>query len=87
MLVALLVALSAPSVQGASAGGKAVPVTNGKIAFVSTRDGNAQIYSINPDGSGLARLTHTMAADLAPAWSPDGTKIAFGCGIGPESGL
>lgn len=49
----------------------------GKIAFVSLRDGNPEIYTMNPDGSGQVRLTDNAADDLEPAWSPDGTRIAF----------
>src|SRR5436190_974671 len=29
------------------------------------------------DGTGLARLTNSPGSDGEPAWSPDGTKIAF----------
>jgi Tol biopolymer transport system component len=32
---------------------------------------------MNADGSGLKRLTNNDASDRQPAWSPDGTKIAF----------
>lgn len=49
----------------------------GRIAFVSARDGNAEIYSVNVDGTGVARLTNSPHADEAPAWSPDGQRIAF----------
>jgi Tol biopolymer transport system component len=48
-----------------------------RIAFVSSRDGNEEIYAINADGTGLRRLTNSATYDLAPAWSPDGTKILF----------
>ena len=48
-----------------------------KIAFVSDRDGNADIYVMNADGSGPVNITKHAGADYAPAWSPDGTKIAF----------
>lgn len=51
--------------------------TNGKIVFVSTRDGTAELYTIESDGSGETRLTNDAAAALEPAWSPDGTKIAY----------
>ena len=48
-----------------------------RIAFVSNRDGNNEIYLINVDGSGLVRLTNNAAADSYPAWSPDGSQLAF----------
>jgi hypothetical protein len=53
------------------------PGQEGKIAFHSNRDGNTEIYTMNPDGSSQTRLTNNAASDLTPAWSPDGTKIAF----------
>lgn len=53
------------------------PGYNGKIAFVSTRDGNDEIYVMNPDGSVQTRLTNNPATDKDPTWSPDGAKIAF----------
>jgi Tol biopolymer transport system component len=40
-------------------------------------NGNGEIYVINANGSGLRRLTRNAATDDAPAWSPDGRKIAF----------
>ena len=48
-----------------------------QIAFVSTRDGNSEIYTVNLDGTGLTRLTNNAAIDESPAWSPDGLHIAF----------
>ncbi|MBI1924418.1 PD40 domain-containing protein [Candidatus Poribacteria bacterium] len=52
-------------------------LTNTKIAFPSDRDGNFEIYVMNPDGTNPTRLTNNATDDRHPAWSPDGTKIAF----------
>ena len=51
--------------------------TSGRIAFVSERDGDADIYAMNADGSGLAQLTDNDSRDRDPAWSPDGSRIVF----------
>jgi Tol biopolymer transport system component len=53
------------------------PGQNGKIAFASNRDGNWEIYSMNPDGSDQTNLTNNPATDWEPTWSRDDTKIAF----------
>ncbi len=50
---------------------------NTKVAFMSARDGNWEVYSINMDGTGLNRLTNNNAQDGLPTWSPDGRSIAF----------
>src|SRR5688572_2362099 len=49
----------------------------GKIAFVSDRDGNAEIYSMDTDGGAQLRLTEDAGEDHTPAWSPDGQRLAF----------
>lgn len=55
----------------------------GKILFTSNRDytggqNMSDIYVMNADGSGLVNLTNrSPQSDLRPAWSPDGTWIAF----------
>jgi len=48
-----------------------------KLAFVSNRNGNMDIYCINSDGTGLTQLTSEEVDEHDPAWSPDGTKIAI----------
>ena len=55
----------------------AFPGQNGKIVFVDSRDGNQEIYTANPDGTGVTRLTFTPNREAGPHWSPDGRKIAF----------
>ena len=48
-----------------------------KIAFQSQRDGNREIYVMNPDGTNQTRVTNDSADDQAPKISPDGSKIVF----------
>lgn len=48
-----------------------------KIIFVSDRDGNAEIYSMNIDGGDQINLTSNPAHDDNPDISPDGSKIVF----------
>jgi TolB protein len=47
------------------------------IAFVSSRDGNWEIYVMNADGSNQRNLTQNPSYDGDPTWSPDGERIAF----------
>ena len=49
----------------------------GKIVFYSRRDGPAEIYTMDSDGSNVTRLTFNEAIDASPAWSPNGQQIAF----------
>jgi tetratricopeptide (TPR) repeat protein/Tol biopolymer transport system component len=54
------------------------PAAHGnKVAFMSMRDGNWEIYSINTDGSDLKRLTNNGVNDGLPAFSPNGQFIAL----------
>ena len=56
-----------------------VPTTP-KILFTSRRDGNYEIYMMNPDGSEQVNLTQHPAHDLHAAWSPTGEQILFRLG-------
>ncbi len=48
-----------------------------KIVFVSERDGNPEIYTMNTDGTNPNRLTNNSDYDIMPSWFPDGKKIVF----------
>jgi Tol biopolymer transport system component len=58
----------------AMAGG---PSATGRIAFSDFVTN--QIYAVNPDGTGLAQLTHEPSGIAArwPDWSPGGSRILF----------
>ena len=48
-----------------------------RIAFVSLRDGQPEIYVMDADGSDVARLTNSAAVDGGPAFTADGQAVAF----------
>ena len=48
-----------------------------KILFTSTRDGNREIYMMNPDGSEQVNLTQHPDGDRGAVWSPTGEQILF----------
>ena len=48
-----------------------------KIAFISSRDGNSEIYVMNADGTEQKRLTNNDGEDGPFSWSPDGSKICY----------
>ena len=51
--------------------------TTPKILFTSTRDGNRDIYTMNPDGTEQTNLTQHPADDQQAVWSPTGEQILF----------
>jgi len=63
-----------------------------RIAFSAVIDGTNQIFVMNSDGTGIQQVTHnpgttppysaggifpTVRGDVTPAWSPDGSRLAF----------
>ncbi len=68
-LITLLALVTVPATAHAVFPGK-----NGRIAFVRTPN---HIWTMNADGTAQVNLTNGRADESDPAWSPDGTKIAF----------
>jgi Tol biopolymer transport system component len=92
MVVAALVLVgrdeaSGPQVPVAPPGG---PSGGSGLIALSGRSGEsgfAEIYVVAPDGTGLRALTSTpYVHETAPAWSPDGTRLAFLRGVHSGSG-
>ena len=76
--VASAVLLAATALVGLSGPAEAAfPGKNGKIVFESSRSGYVDIYAMNPDGTGLKRLTTDGNAETNPAVSADGSRIAY----------
>ena len=73
LFAVVVVALLSPSVCGVWAEAP----TTAKIAFSSWRDGNMDIFTMNPDGSEEVQLTRHRAKDADPKWSPTGEHIVF----------
>jgi TolB protein len=48
-----------------------------RLAFVSRRSGDEELYVARADGSRPQRLTRSPGPDLSPAWSPDGKQLAW----------
>ncbi|MBU1169780.1 MAG: Tol-Pal system beta propeller repeat protein TolB [Proteobacteria bacterium] len=48
-----------------------------KIAFVSSGTGNKEIYICEFDGENPVKVTNTKSITLSPAWSSDGTQLAY----------
>jgi hypothetical protein len=72
-----LAQLTKVSADTATATDPAFSTDGSRIAFVSQRDGNAEIYVMNADGTGATRLTNDPQADGHPAFTPDGQTIVF----------
>lgn len=48
-----------------------------RLAFVSSRSGDEELYAARADGRGVRRLTRAPGPDLSPAWSSDGRQLVW----------
>lgn len=62
--------------------GPIITAAQEKIAFTSFRDGNHDIYIMNPDGSDQTRLTIDAGNDAGPSFSYNDNKIVYSSGAG-----
>jgi TolB protein len=53
------------------------PIFTSKIAFVSNRDKNEELYLMDYDGANQSRLTYNKVNDSNPAWDPSGQRLAY----------
>lgn len=47
------------------------------ISFLSTRDGNFEIYTMTADGNNVKNLSNNEALDYSTSWSPNGKELLF----------
>ena len=57
---------------------------DGRIVFSSVRDGDVELYAVNPDGSALQRLTNAAGKDRY-ASSPATGAVVFASERGPDA--
>ena len=62
--LAVLLAGGVALVEVAAPAQAAFPGNNGKIAFTSSRDGNQEIYDMNPDATSQRNLTGRLSGGL-----------------------
>src|SRR5256886_2177835 len=66
-----------PPTDTASANDPAFSPDGSRIAFVTQRDGNPEIYVMNADGTGVTRVTNDPQVDGRPTFTVDGQSIVF----------
>ncbi len=53
------------------------PIFTTKVVFVSSRDGNSEIYIMDYDGKRVRRITYNDYIDVLPSWSADNEKVLY----------
>ena len=78
LIVIAALALGGLVPTAASAQSSVWPSSNGVLAFRSDRSGEPDVFTLDPSTSAATELTSgSGAAELQPAWSPEGDRIAY----------
>jgi hypothetical protein len=76
LVLSILAALLTCSVPGSAVAFRAV-LSPGELVFASTFSGDREIFTSAADGSSRVDVSKDPHADITPAWSRDGKRIAF----------
>ena len=52
-------------------------IFNSRVAFISDRTGNKEVWMMDYDGSNQRQITRESALTLTPDWSPDGERLVY----------
>lgn len=89
LAVAIVLAMASSAYAGPRSvtrnAGEAQSLDEGRIAFASTRDGDAEIFVMDADGTNVRQITHNTVNDHSPDWAPDGRRIVFVREAGSEN--
>jgi Tol biopolymer transport system component len=73
LLIAVTLVLGVAAIPAGGAG----IVSNGRLAFIATAAGTTQVFTVNPDASGLTKVTDRPggAGEYGLSWSPDASSM------------
>ncbi len=64
-----------------------ISLSNARMVLSSSRSGNRNLWTADPDGSSLRPLTSDADIEERPTFSPDGRQVAFVSDRGGEQGI
>lgn len=75
--ILLVSGLGCKTLSSSQSNAKATEEPSGTLSFLTTRDGNFEVYSMDASGQNVKNLTNNKALDFGSSWSPDGKQILF----------